>query len=301
MTQAVIQTTVTGMQGRPIATTVPANNQAYTWSGSAWVPTGPFLPLAGGVITGTLRYQYAAPQNIFNDTGTSITAGGLWREVNGNGNFAIQSNTATAGDFSTATTPLSLSAAGGVTVGNGLVVNGAGTVTGLLTAGALGLSSGGITAGSSSFGVSGGQTVAISASGPIVSTGACTFAQVNPQGGNNTGVVGYAGQAWNSMNAYAFNQQSDPRSKKDIASVPADSLASVLAIPVHNYRFLTDAESAPLHWGWLSTEVATQMGSNFAGVVTGTDADQTQSINLNDIVAVLWAAVQELAQKANIT
>jgi hypothetical protein len=52
-----IPITVTGLQGRPIATTAPADGQALSWSaaGGVWTPiTPPFLPLAGGAITGNL-------------------------------------------------------------------------------------------------------------------------------------------------------------------------------------------------------------------------------------------------------
>lgn len=48
MVQAVIPTTVTGLQGRPVsATPAPTNNQALIWNGSAWVPGGPYLTAAG--------------------------------------------------------------------------------------------------------------------------------------------------------------------------------------------------------------------------------------------------------------
>lgn len=48
MVQAVIATTVTGLQGRQVAATpAPTNNQALTWNGSAWAPAGPFLTAAG--------------------------------------------------------------------------------------------------------------------------------------------------------------------------------------------------------------------------------------------------------------
>lgn len=48
MVQAVIPTTVVGLQGRPVASTpAPTNNQALVWNGSAWVPGGPYLTAAG--------------------------------------------------------------------------------------------------------------------------------------------------------------------------------------------------------------------------------------------------------------
>lgn len=120
MTQAVIQTTVTGLQGRPIATTAPTANQALTWTGSAWGTAGPFLPTAGGTVTNSIRYTYASPQNIWTDTATANTTGGLWREYVSGGNWVWQSNTAPAGDFSAAANVLTLSANGNVGVGAGL-------------------------------------------------------------------------------------------------------------------------------------------------------------------------------------
>lgn len=48
MVQAVIATTVTGLQGRQVAATpAPTNNQALVWNGSAWAPSGPYLTAAG--------------------------------------------------------------------------------------------------------------------------------------------------------------------------------------------------------------------------------------------------------------
>jgi hypothetical protein len=57
MAELDIPITVTGLQGRPIATTAPADGQALCWSasGQTWTPlTPPFLPLSGGSITGGL-------------------------------------------------------------------------------------------------------------------------------------------------------------------------------------------------------------------------------------------------------
>jgi len=41
MVAATIQTTVTGIQGYPVATLAPAANQALTWNGNAWAPACP--------------------------------------------------------------------------------------------------------------------------------------------------------------------------------------------------------------------------------------------------------------------
>jgi hypothetical protein len=55
MVQAVIQTTVTGLQGNPVATGTPSGNQSLTWNGTAWAAAGPFLTVSGGTLTGPLQ------------------------------------------------------------------------------------------------------------------------------------------------------------------------------------------------------------------------------------------------------
>lgn len=115
MVQAVVQTTVTGLQGNPVSATVPTANQSLTWSGSAWAPAGPFLlasagpylPLAGGSITGALS------------VGGTLTAGGT---VNTGALTANSLNV--AGGITGAT----LHTSGGITSGGGLVVAGTTTV-----------------------------------------------------------------------------------------------------------------------------------------------------------------------------
>jgi len=52
MVAAVIPTTITGLQGRPIATGGPTVNQALTWNGSAWAPAGPLASLPVGIAQG---------------------------------------------------------------------------------------------------------------------------------------------------------------------------------------------------------------------------------------------------------
>lgn len=147
MTQAVIATTVTGLQGRAVVTTAPSANQALTWNGSAWAPAGPFVPTVGGTITGPLHYTYAGPNNIYTDTATANTAGGLWRTYVNGGDFYIQCNTAAAGDFSTATLPFYGDHLGNANVGANLSVGGTAAFGGLITANAGLNTSGNVTAG----------------------------------------------------------------------------------------------------------------------------------------------------------
>lgn len=74
MAQATIDTTVTGLQGVPVAANTPAVNQALVFNGTSWVPTTQnFLPLSGGTITGQLS---VAASGSINSLGP-ITASGL--------------------------------------------------------------------------------------------------------------------------------------------------------------------------------------------------------------------------------
>lgn len=78
MVQAVIATTVTGLQGRGVAATpAPTNNQALIWNGSAWVPGGPFLTAAGAPYIATNYCDNSAftiNQRAYS-SGTALAAG----------------------------------------------------------------------------------------------------------------------------------------------------------------------------------------------------------------------------------
>jgi hypothetical protein len=67
MVQAVIPTTVTGLQGLPISAPLnPTANQALIWNGTAWVPGGPYAPLSQFI---TAPY---IPQNYIDNSGFSV-------------------------------------------------------------------------------------------------------------------------------------------------------------------------------------------------------------------------------------
>jgi hypothetical protein len=127
MAELDIPITVTGLQGRPIATTAPADGQALSWSaaGGVWTPiTPPFLPLSGGCVSGnltgagtltsanqmvnpgpvTVQGSGTSPSYVINNTaGPGIAAGSLWRIRGGTGGaINIEMNGAAAGDFSVA-------------------------------------------------------------------------------------------------------------------------------------------------------------------------------------------------------
>jgi Chaperone of endosialidase len=98
------------------------------------------------------------------------------------------------------------------------------------------------------------------------------------------------------VTAQTVTQTSDPRLKKDIQKIPG-ALALVMAIPPKTYRFKTEPNDGPLHWGFLTTDVQEVMGKGFAGVITGDDPDHTQTLAYTEMIAILWRAVQELSDE----
>lgn len=315
MTQAVIQTTVTGMQGRPIATTVPVANQAYTWSGTAWVPTGPFLPLAGGVLTGVLRYQYGTPSNVFNDTTQSITAGGLWREYVANGNFVIQSNSATAGDFSTAPTPLSLGATGNVNVGSSLSVGGNITVSGgvtangnitggnLVTPGAISI--GGATLVTNAVSIPGGAYVSSSGGGAGWSlvTGGGTYNllcqnAVDPAmqfSRAGAGILMSVTSAGSMSIAGTLSQGSDATNKTNINPL-TQGISLVRQLLPKSYQRTTPTD-APVQWGFVAQDVETVIPEAVIASEMGEGGTTLLGLDVTAILAAVTFAVKQLDQR----
>lgn len=81
MSQATVAVTVIGLQGRTLANTAPTTNQALMWNGTAWLPSGPFLPLTGGTLTGNIITSgniVASAANMF-----SPGAGGSYLNASG--------------------------------------------------------------------------------------------------------------------------------------------------------------------------------------------------------------------------
>jgi hypothetical protein len=64
-----------------------------------------YMPLAGGTHTGTVSLNYAAPQLAWLDS-TQSNGAGRFRWISSGGSMILQRNTATAGDFSSATAPV---------------------------------------------------------------------------------------------------------------------------------------------------------------------------------------------------
>lgn len=122
---------------------------------------------------------------------------------------------------------------------------------------------------------------------------------------NNQVSCGLAGNAWAQVASYYFNNLSDQRLKQDIARPPVGALDAVLALSPMQYRYrrpapdvgpldllITDLSDEPLHRGFLAQDVRDVMGGDFAG---WREENGIQGLNYNELLAVLWQAVQELA------
>jgi hypothetical protein len=107
---------------------------------------------------------------------------------------------------------------------------------------------------------------------------------------NNSGGCGIPGNAWFQVASYNFPNESDPRAKEAMRPAPAGALRKVKALAVHQFRYKSDA-SKRVHIGFNADEVE-QLHPH--AVFIGEDAEQMKAINLPDMIALLWQAVQEL-------
>lgn len=109
---------------------------------------------------------------------------------------------------------------------------------------------------------------------------------------------GFGGQAWVSVNAYNFGTMSDIAHKRDLEPLP-DCLGIVCALPPKRFKFNNgadhDAHRDDTHWGFVAQDVQKAMeGLDFGG---HRDDPGGQSILYNELVAVLWKACQEMAER----
>ena len=113
---------------------------------------------------------------------------------------------------------------------------------------------------------------------------------------DNQSSCGITGQAWSQVASYWFNTTSDARLKHHLQRPPDGALAAVEALsPVQFHWAATEPdEGAPLHRGFLAQDVRQVLGERFAG---WHEENDVQSLAYNELIAVLWQAVQELAAK----
>jgi Chaperone of endosialidase len=109
---------------------------------------------------------------------------------------------------------------------------------------------------------------------------------------------GLAAWAWAGVESYAYITKSDPALKRDIEPVPPGCLGLVNAITPKTYKLNLEADHDKTHWGFIAPEIGEAMqhaGLEFGGVRT--DGDAPSSLAYNELIAVLWGAVQELTAR----
>lgn len=117
---------------------------------------------------------------------------------------------------------------------------------------------------------------------------------------------GVSGQAWAQVASYWMNTVSDARLKQDIDRPPEGALAAVAALSPVQYRWRKSepgddplqreiSETGPrLHRGFLAQDVREVLGEEFGG---WSEENGVQGLDYNELTAVLWQAVQELAAR----
>jgi hypothetical protein len=115
---------------------------------------------------------------------------------------------------------------------------------------------------------------------------------------DNAYFCGSGGHAWVQCAAYSYPGSSDLRLKTNNQPLPDDCLALVRAIVPQRFCWRKGPDPERVHWGFIAQEVAAAMsaaGHEFGGHYVGDDEAKTQSLDVNELVAVLWRAVQEMA------
>lgn len=122
---------------------------------------------------------------------------------------------------------------------------------------------------------------------------------------NNTTYLGQETYAWTRSYCYYYQTVSDVREKENITDLP-DCLDLVRDIEPKRYTMPdgTAYDRTRSHWGFIAQEVGSVMRAagyeNFGGHTIGGDKNHTESLNYNELTAVLWKATQELAAKVKM-
>lgn len=117
--------------------------------------------------------------------------------------------------------------------------------------------------------------------------------------GDNGWYCGKAGNAWYGVASYNWLTQSDATHKTDIQNLP-DCLPIVMALAPQRYKFKNVLPPVPrherdaTHWGFVAQSVKAAMAAyDFGGHQTD-PVTGLESINYNEMLAVLWQACREM-------
>jgi hypothetical protein len=255
-------------------------------SGDVNAPTagGPYLPTAGGTVTGPLTVNGAATFNSASFGAGTVGANVFWIGVQANGNRIINWSPNWYDAWVVATGLRAFYSAGNAV----MTLDGSGNLvlTGGCTTANLGATIGSI----------GG--VVFSGGGSVNAPGTLAVANVTVSnglipGGNNIISCGVPGSAWFQVASYNFVQESDPTAKKDVGLAPAGALAKVMDTKIFRYRWLGQTSNDPLNIGWMADDVARSIGAPVANI----HGKDPVGVNLGQLLATLWQAVQELTSE----
>lgn len=274
MVQAVVQTTVTGLQGHPIAATAPTTaNQALTWSGSAWAPGGPFLPLSGGVLTGPLTLAGNAtgalnpvPLQQLQAGYLPLTGGTISGNLTISGSASIGGSGITYAAAGQNNTPQSMSFG----IDNEL---GGGGFFGVAYNSSPGFGSGWLVR---SYGVAGSWSQVVA------------FA-ISAGGSARVDCSATLSYTWSTV-------QSDVKAKDNLINCDLDALETVRSIPVYSCDYKPLGGGGKEHWDYtiIAQDVRRKMPYAFMEAPNETSYASVHPLHL---ITVLWRAVQQLSER----
>lgn len=165
----------------------------------------------------------------------------------------------------------------------------------------------GSSAGNASFyiwngGSSGSMAMSISSANavtfPSFLTVGSTFYCYHIQPENNGSVnCGQIAEAWSNVYSYNYPAPSDPSLKNEVAAPAPGALALVEACPTVQFKWRPEAGAGldpnRLHRGFLTTDVERYVDAEL--VVKDPEGKGPDCLHMNELIAVLWQAVQELA------
>jgi hypothetical protein len=113
-------------------------------------------------------------------------------------------------------------------------------------------------------------------------------------GGNHN--LGMPGFAWSNVYYYSLAAASDAALKRDIVDLPNQVLDDIV-LPLRPRQFRWIGGPPDVHWGFVASEVGEVMaaaGQDFGGHTTDAETG-LQYLAYNELIAILWRGMQELA------
>lgn len=276
--------------GTPACPTAAPGTNTTQLATTAFVAAalGSYLPLSGGILTGPLTLPNGT------STAPALNIG------NGGGFYAAQSGQINLGGTGTVLSAPNVTASSGLSTNGNLTVQSNASISGLLTVNQVSVTG----TGGAAIGVSGGITVTgVVTTGAINATNASNFStlvtgQITPNANDAIwcGLPVGSGNAWYGVAAYSFPQQSDLSLKRDVTRLDA-ALGVVGKIFPISFFWKEGPDQEHPHLGFIAGEVNDVLGHGTAPGAAAAEGGPVYSINTNELVAVLWRAVQQLVAR----